>query len=82
MNDKKLYDLVIIGTGAAGYTASIYASRYKLSNIIIGEMMGGQTAEAIGFSSNFGDQHQYTVKISLSHAGHEDAVGAGFNWQW
>lgn len=44
--EKKVYDVAIIGTGAAGYTASIYASRYKLSNIVIGEMLGGQTAEA------------------------------------
>lgn len=42
----------------------------------------GKTAEAIGFSSNFGDSHEYTVKISLSHSGHEEAVGAGFGWQW
>ena len=43
---------------------------------------GGETAEALGFSSNFGDDHQYTIKISLSHAGHQDAVGAGASWQW
>jgi thioredoxin reductase (NADPH) len=41
-----MYDVAIIGAGPAGYTASIYASRYKLSNIIIGESFGGQTAEA------------------------------------
>lgn len=40
------YDLAIIGTGAAGYTASIYASRYNVSNIVIGASVGGQTAEA------------------------------------
>ncbi len=43
---------------------------------------GGRTAEALGFSSNFGDEHQYTIKISLSHAGHQNAVGAGASWQW
>jgi hypothetical protein len=43
---------------------------------------GGGTAEALGFSSNFGDSHEYTIKISLSHAGHQDAVGAGASWQW
>ena len=42
----------------------------------------GRVAEAIGFSSNFGHHNEYTVKISLSHAGHEEAVGAGFGWQW
>ena len=43
---------------------------------------GGQTGAAIGLSSNFGDTHEYTVKTSLSHAGHTDAMGAGFGWQW
>lgn len=41
-----MYDLAIIGTGPAGYTASIYASRYKMSNIIIGESLGGQVSES------------------------------------
>ncbi len=41
-----MYDVAIIGAGPAGYTASIYASRYKLSNIIIGQNFGGQTVEA------------------------------------
>lgn len=40
------------------------------------------TGAAVGYSSNFGDKHEYTVKISLSHAGHTDAMGAGFGWQW
>lgn len=35
------YDLVIIGSGPAGYSASIYASRYKLNHVLIGEMPGG-----------------------------------------
>lgn len=43
---EKLYDVIIIGTGPAGYTASIYLSRYKLSNLIIGKEPGGQISEA------------------------------------
>jgi len=39
------YDLTIIGTGPAAYTASIYASRYKLEHIIIGEKLGGLATE-------------------------------------
>ena len=42
----------------------------------------GKPGAAVGYSSNFGEQHEYTIKISLSHAGHTDAVGAGFGWQW
>ena len=40
------YDLIIIGSGAAGMTASIYASRYTLKNIVIGDILGGTTTEA------------------------------------
>ncbi len=36
-----MYDLVIIGAGPAGLTASIYASRYKLPHLIIGKLVGG-----------------------------------------
>lgn len=37
-----MYDLIIIGAGVAGMTASIYASRYKLEHLIFGEIPGGQ----------------------------------------
>lgn len=41
-----MFDLIIIGSGPAGLTASIYASRYKLKHIIIGEEIGGQIMKA------------------------------------
>lgn len=41
-----MYDLIIIGAGPAGLGASIYASRYKLKHIVIGEDIGGQVTEA------------------------------------
>lgn len=47
-----------------------------------GASADGETAAAVGYSSNFGAKHEYTVKISLSHAGHEEAVGAGIGYQW
>lgn len=37
-----MYDLIIIGSGVAGMTASIYASRYKINHLIFGETPGGQ----------------------------------------
>ena len=37
------FDVVIIGSGPAGYTASIYTSRAKLKTIVIsGSLPGGQ----------------------------------------
>ncbi|MFC1780214.1 NAD(P)/FAD-dependent oxidoreductase [Patescibacteria group bacterium] len=41
-----VYDLIIIGTGPAGYTASIYASRYKINHIVIGQVSGGLMIES------------------------------------
>ena len=41
-----IYDTIIVGMGPAAYTASIYVSRYKLKNLIIGKEPGGQINEA------------------------------------
>lgn len=41
-----VYDLIIIGLGPAGLTASIYASRYKLKNLVIGEVLAGELSKA------------------------------------
>lgn len=38
------YDLIIIGAGSAGYPAGMYASRYKIKNLIIGAQPGGALA--------------------------------------
>ena len=46
MHNSNPLDLVIIGTGPAGLTASIYASRYGIKNVLIGSLSGGQTSEA------------------------------------
>lgn len=36
-----IYDLIIIGAGPAGLTASIYASRYQIKHLLIGSQLGG-----------------------------------------
>lgn len=65
------YDLIIIGAGAAGLTASIYASRYTLKNVVIGDILGGTTTEAHKIYNWPGD-HGITgfelVKKMLEHA--------------
>ncbi|MEA3430639.1 MAG: FAD-dependent oxidoreductase [Nanoarchaeota archaeon] len=45
-DNNNVYDVIVIGTGAAGYTAAIYASRYKLKTLVIGKEFGGVAAEA------------------------------------
>ncbi|MDO8507795.1 MAG: FAD-dependent oxidoreductase [bacterium] len=41
-----MYDLVIIGTGPAGLSASIYGARYKMNAVTIGKLHGGTITEA------------------------------------
>jgi alkyl hydroperoxide reductase subunit F len=42
--DTKIYDLIIIGAGPAGITASVYAARKKLDFLVISLDIGGQAA--------------------------------------
>jgi len=39
-----LYDLIIVGAGPAGITASVYAARKKMDFLVITKDIGGQTA--------------------------------------
>jgi len=41
---KMDYDLIIIGTGSAGLPAGMYASRYKIKNLVIWAQPGGALA--------------------------------------
>jgi thioredoxin reductase (NADPH) len=44
MKNSNHYDVIIIGQGAAAFSAALYAARYKMSTLIIGEEFGGETA--------------------------------------
>lgn len=41
-----VYDLIIIGSGAAGLAAALYAGRYKMNTLVIGAEFGGETSTA------------------------------------
>ena len=38
------YDTLIVGQGAAAFAAALYAARYQMTPIVIGEIFGGETA--------------------------------------
>jgi len=40
------YDIIIIGSGAAGLSAALYAGRYRTKTLIIAKEFGGETASA------------------------------------
>ncbi len=41
-----MYDLIVVGAGPAGYTAALYAKRYDLDVLVVGEDLGGLCSEA------------------------------------
>lgn len=41
-----VYDLLVIGSGAAGLAAGLYAGRYRMKTLVIGEEFGGLTSRA------------------------------------
>ncbi len=43
---KEIYDIIIIGAGPSGLTASIYASNFYLKHILIAKDLGGQMRNA------------------------------------
>ncbi|MEX1113304.1 MAG: FAD-dependent oxidoreductase, partial [Patescibacteria group bacterium] len=56
-NTPDRYDIAIIGAGPAGLAASVYASRYKLTNVVMGPELGGYVStthlveDYLGFQS-------------------------------
>lgn len=77
-----MYDVIVIGSGPAGMTAALYASRSNLSVLMIEQgAPGGQmnnTAEVEnypGFSSIMGSDLAYKMYESVSRFGTENVYG-------
>lgn len=72
---SRIYDTIIIGTGAAGMTAAIYAKRYNLEVLLIGEKRGGTATEAFkienypGFSEITGLDLMEKFRSHVEHLG-------------
>ncbi|MCK4636973.1 MAG: FAD-dependent oxidoreductase [Methanomicrobia archaeon] len=42
----KEYDVIIVGSGPAGYAAGIYATRFNMKTLLVGRKPGGQVSES------------------------------------
>ena len=60
----KIYDLIIVGAGPAGITASVYAARKQMDFLIITEDIGGQTAWSGDIENYTG--YQFITGIDLT----------------
>lgn len=70
-----MYDLAIIGAGPAGYSASIYASRYKVNNAIIADSFGGVAATAHLIGNWPGDQAIDGATLMQRFQDHASSLG-------
>lgn len=59
-----MYDLIIIGAGPAGITASVYAARKRMDFLVISEDVGGQTAWSGDIENYTG--YQFITGIELA----------------
>lgn len=69
--NKTIWDLVIIGAGPAGLSASIYASRYGVKHAIIGMALGGLISESHKVDNYLGAEGLSGFELSqkmLAHA--------------
>ncbi|KJJ85430.1 Alkyl hydroperoxide reductase subunit F [Candidatus Omnitrophus magneticus] len=61
---SKIYDVIVIGAGPAGITASIYAVRKGLNTLIVTKDIGGQTAWSGDIENYVG--YQFITGIDLT----------------
>ncbi len=71
----KIYDLIIIGAGPAGITASVYASRKKLDFLVISLDIGGQAAWSGDIENYTG--YQFITGPELAQKFQEHMLGYG-----
>lgn len=70
------YDLIIIGAGAAGLTAAIYASRRELKTLVLSMNLGGQAAMASDIENYPGSETKSGVELMKKFAEAAKKFGA------
>lgn len=70
-----LYDLAIIGTGPAGLSASVYASRYGVTNVVIGGVFGGVTTQTHEIGNWLGTQKIKGYELANNATEHARSYG-------
>ena len=73
---EKIYDLAIVGAGPAGLSASVYASRYALDNVVIGGVGGGIMAQAPDIGNWLGTQQIPGFELAQKSVEHAKSLGA------
>lgn len=70
------FDLVIIGAGPAGLSASVYASRYDVNHLVIGEVAGGLLTQTFEIGNWLGTENIAGQDFADKSAAHVRSYGA------
>lgn len=70
------YDLIVIGSGAAGLSAAVYAGRYRMKTLVIGKDFGGETSRAGKIENWPGTQSIDGYELMTSMKEHAKSLGA------
>ncbi|GAA5093946.1 thioredoxin-disulfide reductase [Wohlfahrtiimonas larvae] len=82
MKEKKIYPLIILGSGPAGYTAALYAARANLNPVIItGIQQGGQLMTTTEIDNWPGGEEGLTGPALMTKlADHAERFGTEMIW--
>lgn len=77
---SKIYDIVIIGSGPAGLSAAVYASRAKLESLVIEKAMmsGGQVLNTYEVDNYLGMPGSNGFDMGMKFREHTESMGAKF----
>ncbi len=70
-----MYDLIIIGAGPAGLSASVYASRYDIKHVILGEVAGGLLTQTFDVGNWIGTEAISGQQLATNMSNHAKSYG-------
>jgi thioredoxin reductase (NADPH) len=71
-----VYDLAIVGSGPAGLSASVYASRYGIKNVVIGGVAGGLTTQTHEIGNWLGTEKIKGYEFAMKASAHAKSYAA------
>ena len=71
-----MYDLIVLGAGPAGLSASIYASRYKINHIVVGNVFDGSLSKAHKIENWPGEKSIKGSDLTMKFYDHAKSLGS------
>ena len=71
-----MHDLIILGAGPTGMAASVYASRYKIGHLVIGNVFGGSLFKAHKIENWPGEKSISGSDLVMKFYEHAKSLGA------